>query len=82
MAAQKTQRIKLRIEGSPVKFDGTILKSSVDGKRITVEFDGPLPTTELFAYSDMRMVSNMKTVEGQETTDTKLMAHGQWWEVL
>lgn len=79
---KKEQRIKLRCEGSPVKWDGTIISTTPDSKRIEVRFDGPMEDTVLVAYGDRKMFSDAFDRDGKPTEDPKLMATGRWWEVL
>lgn len=77
------QRIKLRCEGSPVKFDATILKSSPDGRRITVRFDGPLDDLDLTALGGgTKLASNMEGRDGQPVEDWALATRSLLWEVL
>ncbi len=80
--AKKEQRIKLRIEGSPVKYDGSIIESTPDGKRIKVRFDGPLDDVVLHAYGEHKLVSDMRDSGGAPVTDVKLSASCQWWVVV
>lgn len=54
--AQTVQRIKLKIVGSPVKLDATILEMDADGKRLKVRFDGPLEDAILYYWSDSQLV--------------------------
>lgn len=76
------QRIKLRIEGSPVKWDGTVLESSPDGKQITVEFDGPLETKVLYSGGGSLMFSDMYGMDGEPVTEYRLAVKSLVWEVL
>lgn len=82
MSDKKVQRIKLRCEGSPVKFEGTVLQSTPDGKRITVRFDGPLDDLELFSIGDFRLASNMIGSDGKPVTDWLQATKSSVWEVL
>lgn len=82
MANKQVQRIRLRCEGSPVKFDGTVTSSSPDGKHIMVLFDGTSELRSLHAYGDHKMTSDMKDPHGNATEDVRMMASGLWWEVL
>ena len=81
MKKKTVQRIKLRCEGSPVKFDGSIIAASPDGKRIRVEFDGPLEDVELVSIG-AKMASNMTDREGKPTDDFRMATSCQVWEVL
>lgn len=78
----RQQRIKLRCEGSPVKFDGTVIESTPDGKRIRIKFDGPLEDAVLYAYGDHKMVSDMRDTKGNPTTEVREMSKCLWWDVL
>lgn len=82
MAKDRAQRIKLRCEGSPVKFDATIIESTPDGKRIVVAFDGPMEDATLYAYGDHKMVSDMIAKDGTAVDDPRLAFKCRWWEVL
>lgn len=82
MSDKKVQRIKLRCEGSPVKFDGTVTESTPDGKRITVQFDGPLADKVFHAIGDARMASDMVDRDGKPVTDWRMAAKSTVWEVL
>jgi len=82
MADDKVQRIKLRCEGSPVKYDATILESSRDGKRIKVRFDGPMEDTVMVSISDRKLASDMKDMQGRETDVWPLACSSLVWEVL
>jgi len=79
---KREQRIKLRIKGSPVKFDGTIMESSPDGKRIKVRFDGPLDDTVLVAYGDTALISDGVGRDGKPTLEIRDMVSMREWEVL
>ena len=47
------QRIKLKIEGSPVKLDGTLLSISPDARHIKVRFDADsLPDLDLYSWGN------------------------------
>jgi len=80
---KKVQRIKLRCEGSPVRFDATVIASTPDGARIKVEFDGPLDSLELYSVmGGSRMAANMRDRDGAPTDEYMLAASCQLWEVL
>lgn len=78
----RTQRIHLRCEGSPVTVDGTIIEATPDLKRIKVKFDGPMEDLVMYAYGERQLVSNMKDRNGGDTTDVRSMATGLWWSVI
>jgi hypothetical protein len=68
MAANKVQRIKLRIQGNPIKLDATILEMSADGYRTKVRFDGPLEDAVLYRWSATLLI----------TKDLRDEATGEW----
>jgi len=76
------QRIKLRAEGSPVKWDATITAATADGKEIRVRFDGPMADTTLYAIGDRRMASDMKDRSGAPVEDWRAAASSMLWEVI
>lgn len=79
---KREQRIKLRVQGSPVKLDATIIESSPDAKRIKVHFDGPLDDLVLIAFADTGLFSNGLTREGKPTENWLECTKSQIWEVL
>lgn len=82
MAKQTVQRIKLRCDGSPVKLDATIVKSSPDAKVITVQFDGPMEDVTLYAYGATTMASHLVGKDGVPTTEFRLAVSSRLWHVL
>ena len=81
LATKREQRIKLRIEGSPVKYDGTVTETSPDGKCIKVVFDGPREDAVMYAWAG-KMMSDMKDRNGDPTTNFQDVAKALYWEVL
>jgi len=57
MSEKKIQRIKLRIKGSPVKLDATILEMIATGKKLKVRFDAPLDDLWLYRWTDTLLIS-------------------------
>lgn len=82
MAKEREQRIKLRVEGSPVKFDATIMECTPDAKKIIVRFDGPMEDATLYAFGDHKMISDMKGSDGQPVDEPRMAAKARYWEVL
>lgn len=82
MADTKVQRIRLRCEGSPVKFDATIIATSRDGKEIKVQFDAPMEDTIMVSIGDKRMASDMLDRDGATTHDWRFAVKSLVWEVL
>jgi len=82
MATKKEQRIRMKVEGSPVKWDGTITETSPDARKITVMFDGPMGEVKLTAFGDKKMISDALDANGQPTDDPRLALSCRWWEVL
>lgn len=76
------QRIRLRAEGSPVKWDATVTETSADSKVITVRFDGPMGDVKLVAVDKHHMASNMFDRDGRPTEDYRMATQARLWEVL
>ncbi len=55
-SGKREQRIKLQLDGNPIKLDATIMSMSEDGKRMKVRFDGPLDDTELFVWNPHTLI--------------------------
>lgn len=49
---KKSQRIKLQVDGSPVKLDADILSISPDATQLKVRFDAPLDDAVLYAWGN------------------------------
>lgn len=80
--SNKVQRIRMRLHKHPVKLEGTIVEFAHDGSTFVVEFDGPIPTTRFWAYSDT-MVTDREPDNVSPTDATKVIAPGaRVWEVL
>ena len=71
------QRIKLRIQGNPVKLDGTILEMSRDGSKLNVRFDGPMHDITLYRWSPTLLIDT--DLQGKYPAD---FPTAQFWEVL
>jgi hypothetical protein len=82
MADTKVQRIKLRCEGSPVKYDGTILAADPVTGEIKVQFDAPVDDKILVPISDRHLASDMEDKDGNPTTDWRMAVQSLVWEVL
>ncbi len=81
-AKSKVQRIKLQPEGSPVKYDATILESTPDGKRIRVEFDAPIDDVTMYAFGGNSMLSDMTDREGKPTDNVLHAVKSIQWRVI
>lgn len=79
---KKEQRIKLRCEGSPVKWDGTVTESTPDGKQITVQFDGPLGDVKFLSAGGNMLVSDATDAEGKPVEDFRMAVNAKYWHVL
>lgn len=66
------QRIKLKIEGSPVMYTGTVMESAPDGKRIKVRFDGPLDDVVLYAFNGLLLDKDPDEVHPSETKELRM----------
>ena len=91
MAEEKKtkQRIKMRLYKHPVKHDGTITEFAPDGKSFTVQFDGPLPDTTFWKWSETLVLDKEPEhfpaayVRGTHVEARDQMVQGtQLWEVL
>ena len=71
-----TQRIKLRIQGTPVKLDGTILEMSKDGSRLNVRFDGPMDDITLYRWSPTLLIDT--DLNGKHRLRTGLRLDKSW----
>lgn len=57
----REQRIRLQLEGSPIKLDASILWMSEDGKKLKVRFDGPLDDTMLYGLGNTYLTDECLT---------------------
>jgi hypothetical protein len=77
----KAQRIKMRLHKHPVKVDGTITHFAPDGESFTVEFDGPIPTTMFYVWSENLVLDKPPKKHGDGRVSHPEGTY-QFWEVL
>lgn len=82
MAAKKIQRIKMRVQGTALKFEGEVIEVSPDAKKFKVRFDGQYPDTEFYQYSDKNLVLDKPRVPRPGNFSGDVPADAKFWEVL
>lgn len=78
----RAQHIKVRMEGSPVKWDGVITEATPDGKRIKVLLNGPMGEIEMVPAGNHRLASHCIGRDGKPVDDWRAAVSSRLWEVL
>jgi hypothetical protein len=84
---RKVQKIKLRLQGNPVKFDAVVTAMAGDGSWMDVEFDGPIENMRLYKYGGDRspLFCNLCEEDRQQRAEQFVkkepMKDIQLWEV-